>query len=342
MMRPSRFPGPRPDPAPGRRALLAGLAAAAIARPAAAATEIRLDDAFGGIVLTKIPERVVSLGFTTHDTLLALGVQPVAVRHWFGDAPGGIWPWAQPLLQRPAPVLLNGDVSVERVAELRPDLIVGIGSGITPEIHATLSKFAPVLMHERGQATYGTPWDSLARRLGQALGRAPEAEAAIAAARRSFAAARARHPGWAGRSAVAAYSFGGETGAFTRSDTRGRFLAELGLVVPEAVEQRRAPQGFYARLSPEDLSPLEADLLIWISASGQMAEIAALPLRRLLRAHREGREVVATALVSAALSFGSVLSLPFALEALEPELAAALDGDPATVVPSARATGIAP
>ncbi|ONG56318.1 twin-arginine translocation pathway signal protein [Pseudoroseomonas deserti] len=329
----------------GRRALLGGLAAAATSPARAAGT--RIDDAFGGIVLKDVPRRVVSLGYTTHDTLLALGVLPVAVRQWFGDAPGAIWPWAQPALQAvaaqgPAPVVLTGDVSVERVAALQPDLIIGIASGIPPEIHATLSKFAPVLMEARGQTSFGTPWDSVARRIGLALGRSAEAEAAIAATRKNFAEAQARHPGWAGRRAVAAYAFGGETGAFIRSDTRGRFLAELGFVEPEAVARRPVSYGFYARLSPEDLSPLDADLLLWVIATEQVPEVAALPLRRLLRAHREGREVVTTALVSAALSFGSILSLPFALEALEPELVAALDGNPATVVPSARETGIAP
>ncbi|WP_159996704.1 ABC transporter substrate-binding protein [Roseomonas sp. 18066] len=335
-----------PDGSLPRRALLGGLAAAAGLRPAAAA-EIRLDDAFGGIVLKGIPQRVVSLGFTTQDTLLALGVLPVAVRHWFGEAPGAIWPWAQPALQAvagqgPAPVLLSGDISVERVAALRPDLIIGIGSGMPPEIHATLSKFAPVLMQERDQAAFATPWDMLARRIGLATGRSAAAEAAIAATRSRFAEAQARHPGWAGKHAVAAYAFGGETGAFIRSDTRGRFLAELGFAQPEAVARLPTSYGFYARLSPEDLSPLEADLLVWVIATEQVPEVAGLPLRRLLRAHREGREVVTTALVSAALSYGSILSLPFALEALEPEIVAAMDGDPATPVPSARGSGIAP
>jgi len=42
------------------------------------------------------------------------------------------------------------------------------------------------------------------------------------------------------------------------------------------------------------------------------------------------------------MSFASVLSMPYALERLEPEIALAIDGDPATVVPSAEKAGLAP
>ena len=65
-------------------------------------------------------------------------------------------------------------------------------------------------------------------------------------------------------------------------------------------------------------------------------------MRRLLNAHREGREVFAGSLPAAALSFGSVLSLPYALAELEDDIAAAIDGDPATPVASSVDAGIAP
>lgn len=99
---------------------------------------------------------------------------------------------------------------------------------------------------------------------------------------------------------------------------------------------------FYTPLSPEDLSPLDADLLIWISSFDVVPDIVALPMRRTMRAHKEGREVLAGAIVAGALSFGSVLSLPFALEQLEADIALALDGDPSTAVRSSVAAGLVP
>ena len=64
-------------------------------------------------------------------------------------------------------------------------------------------------------------------------------------------------------------------------------------------------------------------------------------MRGTLKVQQEGREVFAGELLGGAMSFGSVLSLPFALEQFEPEFVLALDGDPATVVPSARDAGLA-
>ncbi|WP_237180371.1 ABC transporter substrate-binding protein [Roseomonas haemaphysalidis] len=323
-----------------RRSVLSAAVAGLATWPALAQDSLRIPHVFGETVLRGVPRRVVSLGYTTGDALLALGVQPVAVRRWFGDQPDAIWPWARPLLAGPPPAVLVGDVSVERVALLEPDLIVGIGSGISRAEYDALSGIAPVLM-QAGAASF-EPWDEIVSRLGLALGLADRAAERVAATRRRFDEVRARHPDWAGRTAVAAYNFGGETGAFTGQDTRGRFLAELGFVVPAELQRLSGTRGFYAKLSPEDLSPLDADLLVWISTSGTANDIAALPMRPFLRAHREGREMLVSDVPAAALSFGSVLSLPFALDALEGEIAAAMDGDPATPVASAKRAGLAP
>ncbi|MCG7362712.1 iron-siderophore ABC transporter substrate-binding protein [Roseomonas sp. ACRSG] len=323
-----------------RRAALAALATCTAASPALAEEVVRIPHVFGETVLRQPPRRVVSLGYTAHDALLALDVQPVAVRRWFGDQASTIWPWAQPYQKGPQPVVLAGEVSVERVATLEPDLIVGIGSGISHAEYEALSAIAPVLMQAQEQA-FSTSWDNVLRMLGLALNKREKAESLIAHTRQQFAAVRERHPAWTGRTAVAAYNFSGETGAFTSNDTRGRFLTELGFVVPAALDRLGGRQGFYAKLSPEDLSPLDADLLIWVSSAGTVPDIVALPMRRFLRAHLEGREVLTSPLLAAALSFGSVLSLPFALAALEPEIAAAMDGDPSTPVASAVQAGLA-
>ena len=125
-------------------------------------------------------------------------------------------------------------------------------------------------------------------------------------------------------------------------DSRAQFFAGLGFSLPLALQALAAVDGFYTTLSPEDLSPLDADLLVWISSFSGAEAIATLPMRRTLQAHLQGREVFADEVTAAALSFGSVLSLPFALDRLEAEITAALDGDPQTVVPSARAAGLLP
>ena len=336
------------DFACSRRQVLGGMAATLFApglmrvSAAAAGEALTFGHAFGTTVLAKPAQRVVSLGYTTQDPLLALGVPPLAIRDWFGDQPGGVWPWAAPYLEAAKPVLIKGNISLEVVAALKPELIVGIGSGITEAEYAALSRIAPVLMQPREFPAYGMPWDAMTRLIGRAVGKDEIAEERIGKTRESFAAIHQRHPDWAAKTAVAAYQYGGETGLFASSDTRGHFLSELGFQPVEATRRLDETAAFYQKLSPEDLSALEADLLFWVSSSEAAPDLASLPMRRALKAHAEGREVFAGGLLAAAISFGSILSLPYAAAELEDDIAAAVDGDPATPVPSAVRAGLAP
>ena len=63
--------------------------------PDAADFPVTITHKYGEITIDKAPERVVSIGFSDQDWLLALGVTPIAVRDWYGDQPFATWPWAQ-------------------------------------------------------------------------------------------------------------------------------------------------------------------------------------------------------------------------------------------------------
>lgn len=303
---------------------------------------IEVEHAWGTLRLNQPAERVVSIGYTTQDALLAMGVVPLAVRHWFGENPNSIWPWALKSLGQTEPVAITGEVSIEMIADLAPDLIVAIGSGIARAEYEILVQIAPVLMHASDEPVFGSSWQADTRRIGRALGKDRHAEKLVSDVEAKFLSARSRHPDWKGATAVAAWQNGSVTGAFLGQDKRAQFLTELGFVPPKKLRDVTARQGFYATLSPEDLSPLDADLLLWTSSLGGSSDIARLPMRRTLHAHRQGREVFADTDVSAALSFGSVLSLPFALDRLEADFSAALDGRPGTIVASAASAGLTP
>lgn len=331
-----------------RRDMLCGLATMLFAptvlrsTAATAADALQFSHAFGTTVLPRPAQRVVSLGYVTQDALLALDVAPLAVRDWFGDQPSGVWPWAQPHLKHTKPLLMKGNVSLELVAALKPELIVGIGSGITEAEYAGLSRIAPVLMQPKEFPAYGMPWDAMTRLIGRAVGKEQRAIDLVASTRQTFADVRQRHPDWTGRTAVAAYHYGSETGFFASSDTRGHFLTELGFLPSAAAKRLDGSTAFYQNLSAEDLSALEADLILWVSSVDAVTDLAKLPMRLALKAHAEGREVFAGGLVAAAISFGSVLSLPFAVSQLEADIAAAVDGNPETPVSSAVRAGLAP
>ncbi len=42
---------------------------------------------------------MATVDFNGADNLLALGVQPVTVRDWFGEQPRAVWAWGDPLLE---------------------------------------------------------------------------------------------------------------------------------------------------------------------------------------------------------------------------------------------------
>ncbi|CUH98625.1 ABC transporter substrate-binding protein [Leisingera aquaemixtae] len=318
------------------------LAAAALAPAACAADAFPavIEHRYGTTIVPAKPQRIVSLSFIGHDFFLALGEKPHALRKWFGDHPYGVWPWAQAALGDARPIVLQGQIDIERIAALEPDLITGQWSGMTEREYALLSRIAPTVAPKAAHGSYGSPWQVMLRTLGTATGQTAKAEQIISRIEGRFAAIRAAHPEWQGASVVMVSAT--RTGAYSASDIRGQFLAALGFTVPE-VENPFAPaNSYYALLPDEDLSPIDTDALIWIDAGGSVPRLKRLPLRHTLRAYREGREIYAGRLLSSALSHSSPLSLDAALDQLVPLLEAALDGDPGTPVSSMAEAGLLP
>ncbi|MBP1807534.1 iron-siderophore ABC transporter substrate-binding protein [Rubellimicrobium aerolatum] len=295
---------------------------------------------FGTTAVEAEPERVVSLDYGGPDDLLALGVVPVAQRYWYGDYPLGTWPWAREALGDASFDLIEGDLNLERIAALRPDVILAVHAGIGAEDYELLSQIAPVIAPEPPYDEYSTPWQERARLKGRALGRSEEAEAQVRAIEDRLAAIRAEHPEWQGRTATVAVHWNGAPAAFLPNDSRAQLLAQMGFATPPAIAGAVPSDSFYATFSDEDPSPLDADVLLWLGDGTTLPEIRDMPLRRTLQAHREGREAYADELLSGALSFSSLLSLPYALDRLVPMLEAAADGDPATPVPESVAAGL--
>lgn len=301
---------------------------------------VRIDHAFGTAEIPAPPRRVVSLSFIGHDFLLALGVKPVALRKWYGDFPHGVWPWAQEALGQAAPIVMQGEIDIEAIAAMKPDLIIGQWSGMTAHEYRLLSQIAPTVAHRADWGPYGAPWQGMLHTLGAATGRLEMAEAEIARLEDRFKKLRAAHPEWQG--ATSAIVWAGNTGAYTSRDIRGRLLHELGFVVPEAIDARGSLNRTYVRIPPEDLSAIDVDALIWLDAGGSVERLRNLPLRNTMRAYAQGREIYADLMLSAALSHSSPLSLDYALDRLVPLLESAMDGDPTTEVASSREAGILP
>lgn len=288
------------------------------------AFEARFEHQHGETVLTRVPERVVSIGYSDQDDLLALGVRPVAVREWFGDRDKATWPWAYDLWGDFDPVVLpRGELDVERIAALEPDLIVAISAGIDHALYRQLSQIAPTLPQSADYPTWSMPWQARTRWIGRAVNREEAAEEAIAEVEQRFDDTRQAHPEWVGKQALSAYFWEGELGVYGSNDLRGQFLEELGLEVPARVN-RMAGDRFYTEVSLENLDLLNVDAVIWLSEDDAQADAAQVPGRELMEFHREGREVYADGPLAGAFSFVSPLSLHYLFDHLVPKLAEVL------------------
>ncbi|WP_039739831.1 iron-siderophore ABC transporter substrate-binding protein [Saccharomonospora halophila] len=302
-------------------------------RPEPGALPVTLEHRYGSTTIERAPQRVVTVGYTDQDALIALGVVPVATTHWLGDHPGALGPWAQDALgEAPTPEVLrdrNG-IRFEKIADLDPDLIVGLYSAMSAEDYAKLSRIAPTVAPPRDHADYGIPWQELTTTVGKAVGKPAEARRLVADVEDRFARSRREHPEFDGASAVVAAPHDGYF-VYGRSDHRSRILTELGFSLPPDLD-RVVDNEWGANLSRERADLLDTDVIVWRTGDAG-ARLREDPLYNDLPVAQEKREVLVdeTGDHGAAFSHVSVLSLPYLLDWLTPRLSAAVDGDPATI-----------
>jgi iron complex transport system substrate-binding protein len=289
---------------------------------------VTIEHSLGSTVIPAAPQRVLSLGYTDQDTILALGVVPVAIREFTGNRPSATWPWASDRLQGQQPQVLSGEINIETIAALQPDLIVALSAGLTQEQYDTYSEIAPTITQPVGSSPFQTAWQEATREIGAALGRSEQAEQLVTDLEARFAAVRAQYPQFAGRpAAIAAASSNGPGSYFvwTSEDNRGRFLGSLGFTVPATFDELAGDQ-FYAEISAERFDLLDQnDVVAWITIPGtENAAVDQQPGFPALRVGREDRVLSLTEEQGVALSFSSVLSLPALLDTLPPEFASHL------------------
>ncbi len=298
---------------------------------------------FGETVIDAEPVRVVSLGYSDHDSILAVGVTPIAARFWFGDDTNVVGPWAEPFLTGDAPEVLNFlELDFEAITALRPDLIIAVYSGITETDYALLSQIAPTVAQSGDYIDYGMPWAETTLLIGQALGRTAEAEAAVAAVEQLYDDAQAAHPEFVGATGiVAAGSADGSVALFAGDDPRTQVMTALGFVIPDEI-MALFGDSFYLPISPEQVNLLaDLDVVVWTQVDYASPEaIRNNPLYQQTQNFQEGRFVISQGDTDTAYNWATVLSLPATLDVLIPHIAAAIDGDPDTNEPDMIGTPV--
>ncbi len=292
---------------------------------------------YGATEISGTPERVVTVGLTEQDYVLAFGVAPVGVREWFGGYPGALWPWARERLgDEPLPeVLPVEELNFEQIAALDTDLILGVNSGLTEDEYGKLSEIAPTIAQLKGYADFGAPWQKITRMVGRALGRPAQAEDLISPIEERFEQVKSDHPEFEGSTGLLAAVVDDGSFYIYAEGPAPKFLRTLGLELPsDAAEQFSGENREPVQISLERLRILEADVLTLGLYGADKAKLADIPVYQALDVVQQGRDVLMPelSLANGALSFGSVLSLPVALDEMVPRIAAAIDGDPGTEV----------
>ncbi|MFE0413821.1 iron-siderophore ABC transporter substrate-binding protein [Streptomyces tendae] len=297
---------------------------------AAGAFPVTVEHAFGTTKIEKAPERVVSVGYTDDQTVLAFGIKPVGMVDQYPNPAGQSpdintqWPWVKDKWgdTKPEVIMKNGDTgpNYEKIAALRPDLIVAVYSEIDQAAYDKLSQIAPTVGRTKGEKEpFSAPWQDNALHIAKALGKAEEGEKMVADIQGKLDAAKQDHPQFADQTAVVLSWYKDSVAPFTSTDVRGRLVTDIGFKYQTEID-KVAGGDFYTTLSPERVDLVDVDRVFVINDKADQAALKKFKLFTNLDAVKNGK--VSYLLdsegpaVGAAISQGTLLSMPYAVDEL--------------------------
>lgn len=290
----------------------------------------KVEHKFGTTTVPSAPKRIVVVGLTEQDTVLALGEKPIATTEWYGEQPYAVWPWAQPALGDAKPTVLKtaDGLDFERIAGLAPDLIVGTNAGIKQADYEKLSKLAPTIATPKGGSDYFAPWADQVLLISEALGKKQQGQALIDGVKDSYAKVAAAHPEWKGKTVTFSQNafFDGEILVYPEG-LNTEFLTYLGFTINPKVTALKKAEGEQVGVSAERLDVIDADVIVFATEKPEdVEELEKVPTFKQLDAVKQNRAVYTDGTLAGAMYFMTPLSFPYVLEHLVPQLEAAVAG----------------
>lgn len=282
---------------------------------------------FGTATVKKVPRRVVALGWSDQDVALALGVKPVAVVKVDDGFKHGVGPWDQHALGSSRPEVLDSadGYPVEKIAALHPDLILAVQSGLTSSDYAKLSKFAPTVAYQPGHQAYGTDWQDQTELIGKALGRRRQAAKLVKDTQAGLDQDRRKYPDLAGRTFVYAYPQSANGRLVLYTDVRTKVLREVGMKLDPVVDKGSEMTTFARAISLEHLDEVTSDaMLVWYDNASAQKQFESDGVFKKLPAVRNKAYIPVDRTLAQATAAPSVLSIPWSMKQLLPELNKAL------------------
>jgi len=278
---------------------------------------VTLRHSLGETVIEAPPKRVVTLGFSDADVVLALGVQPVGIHSTYAY-PTGVGPWAEAKLADPRPVVWSGRIfNYEGIAALGPDVILAVSDSGDRGPYDILSKIAPTVPLPTGAVRYSPSWQETTTVIAQALGRATQGDRLVADTEAYLARISAANPGFAGRTLAYLDVYPGGITAGGGQAKVVQMMRGLGFVQPPGLRGLESAKS-QTQISPELIAQVDADVILVYGYGSDLPQVlAANPSLAGLPSVKAGRVHL---LPDLSMSSPSVLSLPYGLDRLVPEL----------------------
>jgi iron complex transport system substrate-binding protein len=269
--------------------LAAALLVALLASPAFAQSfPVTIKHGLGETVIPAAPQRIVTLGWSSTDAAIALGTVPVGFPSFRSAGfDKDIVPWVEEGIAKaggetPTTFDDSAGAPIEKIAALKPDLILAVYSGITVDENKLLSQIAPVVPYP--DKPWTASWQEVITITGEALGKPDEGRALVAELEAFVKAEAAKYPVLAGKSAVTLLDYNNALAIHGADDARAKMLALAGLTIPPKPEAAGANEGFWYPLSYENADQIQADVLIPFFSAKETADefyarpyIAAIP-----------------------------------------------------------------
>ncbi|MFD0304931.1 iron-siderophore ABC transporter substrate-binding protein [Streptomyces sp. NPDC127119] len=294
------------------------------AQPSDGAFPAKVATKFGTVTVDEAPKRVVALGWGDAEAALSLGVQPVGASDWLAFGGDGLGPWAKGLYDKSPQKIGTLEPEYEKVAALKPDLILDTKSSGDQTRYDTLSKIAPTVGVPKGGDQYKISWAKQTTMVAQALGLSDDGEKLIAETEKKFSDAATAHPEFKDKTITLGSRTASAWGAYVRGTGRVDFVERLGFKNSPAIEAK-AGSAFSVPVSEENLGLLDADLTVMAPIGVTAKKISSDPLFKAVPSVKKGHSVVFDDQnISSAFAMDSVLSVDYALEHVVPLFAAAL------------------
>lgn len=217
-------------------------------------TSRNIKHAMGTTKVPETPQRVVILTNEATDHVLALGVKPVgAVQSWWGDP---YFEYLQADLQGVPVVGEELQPSLEKIAALQPDLI--IGSKVRHQnIYSQLSQIAPTVYSE----TLGADWKENFILYAKALNREEKARQLIKEWDRRVADFRSKMGNKLNREVSVVRFLPGQARVYHQDNFAGKILTEIGLKRPASQQKDE----FANEISLENISQMDGDIIFYMT-----------------------------------------------------------------------------